>query len=170
VLIRGETVEDHGAIAQVNRAAFGGDEESRLVELLRTDALIIASLVAAGETGQVVGHILFSPVTIVTATSERRVASLAPMAVAPAVQRRGIGSLLVESGVRACAQAGYDAVIVVGHPDYYPRFGFSPELVAGLLNPFVAGKAFMGLELVRGALSDLGQGTVVYPRAFDQIS
>jgi putative acetyltransferase len=118
VLIRAETADDHAAIGQVTCAAFGGDEEARLVDLLRKARLLIASLVAVDEAGPVVGHVAFSPVTIVTANHERQVAALAPMAVVPELQRRGIGSMLVERGLQACRLAGYRAVIVVGHPDY----------------------------------------------------
>jgi putative acetyltransferase len=92
------------------------------------------------------------------------------MAVTPAQQRRGIGSMLVERGLQECKRAGYRAAIVVGHPTYYPRFGFSPKLVANLENPFAKDDAFMGMELSRGSLSDLGAGRVVYPAAFDDLS
>jgi putative acetyltransferase len=167
MLIRVETQGDEDAIARVNCAAFGGDQEARLVEQLRTDGLVIVSLVAVDDSGQIVGHILFSPVTIVTGTNERQIASLAPMAVVPSYQRRGIGVRLVEHGLQMCKHAGYRAVIVVGHPDYYPRFGFSSAFVARLDNPLGAGEAFMGLELARGSLSDLEAGRIVYPRAFE---
>ena len=170
MIIRAEALDDYDAIAEVNRAAFGGDAEARLVAWLRADRQVIASLVAVDESGQIVGHILFSPATILAGTDERQVASLAPMAVVPAHQRRGIGSMLVERGLQACKLAGYRAVIVVGHPDYYPRFGFSAALVARLENPFAAGDAFMGLELARGSLTDLNDGRIVYPAAFTYLS
>ena len=170
MLVRPEDPDDYAAIAAVNRAAFGGNEEATLVELLRKDGLIIASAVAINDSGEVVGHILFSPATILAGNNELKVASLAPMAVVPGFQCRGVGSMLVQHGLEACRQAGYRAVIVVGHPSYYPRFGFSHGLVAGLANPFTATEAFMGLELARGSLSDLGEGRVVYPDAFNQLS
>ena len=77
--------------------------------------------------------------------------------------------MLVERGIQACRQAHSRAVVVVGHINYYPRFGFSHALVSRLTNPFAAGEAFMGLELVRGALSDM-EGMVVYPPAFQVFS
>jgi putative acetyltransferase len=169
VLIRPETSADIAAIDRVNGEAFGGDQEARLVALLRERGTVITSLVAVDESRQVVGHILFSPATIVASSHEMHVASLAPMAVMPAVQRRGIGSELVERGLQACKQAGYRAAIVVGHPTYYARFGFSPAVVANLSNPFAKGDAFMGIELSRGSLSDLGSGRVVYPEVFDEL-
>jgi putative acetyltransferase len=169
MLIRPESVQDHAAVAGVNHAAFGGQVEAKLVERLRGDGLVIVSLVAVDDSGQVAGHILFSPVAVVAATGEIQVASLAPMAVLPSHQRRGIGSMLVEHGIEACRRYGYDAIIVVGHPAYYPRFGFSHALVARLQNPFAADDAFMGLELVRGSLSGV-EGKIVYPSAFDGLS
>jgi putative acetyltransferase len=97
------------------------------------------------------------------------VASLAPMAVLPALQRHGIGSRLVREGIEACRRAGYPAIIVVGHPGYYPRFGFSHCVVAHLANPFSAGEAFMGLELAPRALTSAA-GRIVYPSPFDLLS
>ena len=170
MLIRPETSDDYAAIRKVNLAAFGSPLEATLVEGLRDDGLVIASMVAVEDAGRVVGHILFSPVTIVTAEGDQmRVASLAPMSVLPSHQRRGIGSILVEHGIDVCRRAHYRAIVLVGHPSYYPRFGFSHAIVAGLRNPFAADEAFMGLELVRGALSDI-EGRVIYPEAFNQFS
>ena len=169
MVIRAETIADHGAIARVNRAAFSGDADAQLVERLRADGLAIASLVAVDDEGEIVGHIFFSPVVIETDTSELRVASLAPMAVVPTMQRRGIGSSLVRDGLEACRRSGYASVIVVGHPRFYPRFGFSHAVVAQLHNPFAEGDAFMGLEFAPGSLANLSDGRVVYPAAFNQL-
>ncbi len=82
----------------------------------------------------------------------------------PALQKKGIGGALVREGIEACAQAGYSAVIVVGHPAYYPRFGFSPAAVAHLRSPY-AGDAFMGLDLRSGFLA-AAHGGIRYPAAF----
>lgn len=169
MVIRPEADGDRAAINRLNRDAFGGDVEARLVDLLRETGAVILSLVAVDEAGEIVGHILFSPATIVSGSHEMQIASLAPMAVEPARQRRGIGSMLVQRGLHECKLAGYRAAIVVGHPSYYPRFGFSADFVANLENPFAKGDAFMGIELARGSLSDLGEGRIIYPDVFNRL-
>lgn len=161
--IREETPQDYEAIREVNRLAFHQEEEGQIVDRLRADGLVIASLVAV-EDGGVVGHILFSELPIETDRGVLRAASLAPMAVRPERQRRGIGSALVLRGLEVCRERGYSIVVVVGHPNYYPRFGFSAERARNLRSPF-AGEAFMALELTPGALEDV-VGTVRYPEAF----
>ena len=165
--IRDEATADLDAIRQVNRAAFRRDVERQLVDRLRDERLISRSRVAE-EAGRIVGHILFSSVSIEGENLTTAVASLAPMAVDPDYQRRGIGSALVKDGIEACRQDGWPAIIVVGHPYYYLRFGFSPQIVAHLKSPY-AGEAFMGLELIPGALTTV-QGAVRYPSAFELFS
>jgi putative acetyltransferase len=165
-VIRDEAPHDLETIRAVNRSAFDGEVEAALVDRLRDDAQVIASRVAEDQ-GRIVGHILFSPVWIELGDRQTMVASLAPMAVDSKVQRQGIGSALVRDGIEVCRRAGYPAVIVVGHPAYYPRFGFSARAVAHLDSPY-AGDAFMGLDLVAGTLATL-RGRVRYPSAFDSL-
>jgi putative acetyltransferase len=165
--IRDETPADFDAIRQVNSAAFSSDLEAGLIERLRDEGIIIRSLVAVADA-QLVGHILFSQVWVENDKEMVTVASLAPMAVHPDHQRRGIGSALVRDGIEVCRQDGWHAIIVVGHPGYYPRFGFSSQVAAHLKSPY-AGAAFMGLELKPGALTSL-QGQVRYPKAFDMFA
>ena len=119
--------------------------------------------------GKTVGHILFSSVIIQCRGRNVRALALAPMAVLPEVQRRGIGSQLVEKGLECCRTFGHQIVIVVGHPDYYPRFGFSSARAKGLEVPFpVPDEAFMVLELTQGALDNIS-GMVVYPAPFEDV-
>lgn len=150
VLIRLEQPDDRADVRAVNDRAFGTATESRLVDALRDlpDAL---SIVATIE-GRVVGHILFTPVTIEPSTAIR-VAGLGPMAVRPDRQRTGIGTGLVRTGLDECRRRGYRAVVVVGHPEYYPRFGFVPAHTKGLTCEFpVPPDVFMVLELEPDAL------------------
>lgn len=165
-MIREETAADRAAIAAVNDAAFGGSEESALVERLRAAGLATVSLVAIEPEG-LVGHLLLSPLEVVVDGRPVRPLSLAPLAVAPDRQRQGIGSALVREGLRLAGERGWEAVVVLGHPDYYPRFGFSAALAERLQAPF-SGPAFMALELVPSALSG-GQGRVVFPPAFGDL-
>ncbi len=163
VEIRLERPDDLEAIREVNRLAFGGEEEARLVDELRAEGYARLSLVAE-EDGNVVGHILFSDLPIITQAGTLPALALAPIAVLPGRQRQGIGSELVREGLRACAEAGHRIEVVLGHPDYYPRFGFSARLAEKLKAPFL-GPAFMALELVPGALTDV-MGEVCYPPPF----
>jgi putative acetyltransferase len=163
-LIRPETTADHAAIREVNRTAFGGEAEARLVDALRLGGYARVSLVAELD-GRVVGHILFSAMTIATPRGNIEALALAPMAVVPSHQRRGIGSSLVGEGLRACREAGHRIVIVVGHPAFYPRFGFSAKLAEPLESPY-SGPAFMGVELVPHALQGI-EGEVRFPPPFD---
>jgi putative acetyltransferase len=164
--IRPERPEDIPQVYQVNLAAFGRDAEARLVDLLRDAGAALVSLVAV-DGGEVVGHILFSPVTI--EGYDRPAAGLAPMAVLPGQQRRRIGSALVERGLAACRDAGMEAVVVLGHPEFYPRFGFVPASRFGLDCEYpVPDEVFMALELTPGALAG-AHGTVRYRPEFNQV-
>ena len=117
---------------------------------------------------QLIGHILFSPVTLSGQPRSPAIAGLGPMAVLPEWQRRGIGSLLVTTGLAYCASADYVAVVVLGHPAYYPRFGFVPASGFKIKSEFnVPDEVFMVKELQNGALQDL-MGTIQYHPAFKQ--
>jgi putative acetyltransferase len=151
------------AVRSVNEAAFGQPDEADLVDRLRSEGLVLASLVAEYGT-QITGHILFSRMWIDTARDSVPAAALAPMAVAPPYQRQGIGGRLIRSGLDRLRKRGEEIVIVVGHPDYYPRFGFTTENARSLESPFPR-HAFMALELSPGAL-DGACGKVRYPAAF----
>jgi putative acetyltransferase len=125
--IQEERPSDIAAIRDVNRRAFGQDQEANIVDALRSNGGSLLSLVAS-LNGRVVGHIMYSPITVRDVTG----AALGPMAVLPEYQRQAIGTKLVETGNEKLKAAGYPFIIVVGHPDYYPRFGFTPASAHGI--------------------------------------
>lgn len=171
--IREERPEDYEAVRRVNESAFERPQEAALVDALRGAARPYISLVAVEEGHGVVGHIFFSPVTIEPEGESARgpfpAMGLAPMAVAPASQRTGIGSRLVRAGVEECVRANFAAVFVLGHPDYYPRFGFSPAAPRGFSCVYdVPAEVFMVAELAPGALAGRA-GLVKYHPSFASV-
>ena len=161
--IRTETAADRAAVRRVNEAAFGQPEEADLVDRIRERAAGYLGLVAT-EAGEVVGHIAFSPVEI-DGHPGVSVWGLAPMAVRPDRQRAGVGSRLVRAGLAACRAEGEEAVVALGHPAYYPRFGFASAAGRGIGNEYGAPpEAFMVLDLVPGALDGVA-GTARYDPA-----
>ncbi len=166
--IRPERATDVEAIGTLNQLAFGTPLEATLVDALRREATGLVSLVAE-DNGVIVGHILFSPVTLAPVTGpgiNLALAGLGPMAVTPLRQRAGIGSALVQRGLDRCRQHGYAAVVVLGHPEFYPRFGFVPASRFRLTCEYdVPDEVFMALELVAGALPQTG-GMIRYHPAF----
>ena len=163
--IRPERPEDVPLVRAVNERAFGQPDEAALVDAVRARGERRISLVAVdGE--RLVGHILFTPVTIRAPDRVRDAAGLAPMAVDPDYQRRGIGSRLVTRGLELCRASGYRSVVVLGHPTYYPRFGFVPARLHGIRFELdVPDDAFMVLELEPGALDGCA-GVARYVREF----
>ncbi len=162
--IRLETEADHRAVHSVNEAAFPSPAEANLVDALRSSGAVVLSLVAEAE-GRIVGHILFSPMSL-SEPATAKVVGLAPMAVLPSYQRQGIGSALVREGLLRCREAGYGAVVVLGHPEFYPRFGFIPAARFGLRSEYdVPDDVFMVTELIPGALAQ-ASGLIRYDRAF----
>ena len=162
--IRHETPDDRPAVRQVNERAFGRPAEATLVDMLRSANRALVSLVALDQ-GRVVGHILFSPVTVTEAPERFRAVGLAPISVLPEWQHRGIGSTLVWHGLDACRRQGCDAVVVLGHEKYYPRFGFVKATDFGLQNEYDAIESFMAMELRGGALKEI-RGLVTYASEF----
>jgi len=166
--IRSERHEDIDAIFEVNFQAFGQDGEARLVKALRDggDYLRELSLVAVSGD-RIIGHILFPPITIVSDTAETPALALATLSVHQDYQCLGIGTALIEEGLKECQHLGHHIVIVVGHPSYYPKFGFTVARDFGINAPFPCpDEAFMALQLTSGALDGIS-GTVRYPLAFD---
>jgi putative acetyltransferase len=164
--IREERAGDIDAIRDVNRLAFGQEAEGRLVDRLRDEAYARVSLIAEVEA-HVVGHILFSDLPIMAPDQTLPAVALAPMAVVPEHQRRGIGSALVNAGLTACRSRGFRVAIVLGHRAFYPRFGFSSTLARQLDAPY-RGEDFMAVELESGALAGV-RGRVSYPPPFAEV-
>jgi putative acetyltransferase len=165
--VRRELPTDSDAVRAVNRAAFETNVEADLVDRLRVQASPLISLVA-DDSGSVVGHILLSPAAL-PGHMDVNIMALGPVAVLPAQQRSGVGSMLVRAGLEECRQLGFGAVIVIGHADYYPRFGFQPASRFGLGCEYdVPDDVFMAVELEPGALSGK-TGKVRYHPAFAQV-
>jgi putative acetyltransferase len=166
--IRPEEPRDVETIDRITELAFGQRGEADVVRELRRQGAALVSLVAEADGG-VVGHILFSPVQVHDDSFEGSAVGLAPMAVSPGRQRQGIGSRLVERGLDTCRERGYAAAVVLGHPQFYPRFGFRPALEHGLHCEYpVPPEVFMAMELEPGALSRV-EGLVTYHPAFAEI-
>lgn len=165
--VRPEAAGDVEAIHRVNRLAFGQDVEADLVDALRRNGGLVVSLVAEDDSGEICGHVAFSEVTVTGDQGTFRSMGLAPLAVLPERQRTGAGSQLTRAGLDALRRAGHPVVFVLGHPDYYPRFGFQPAEPRGLRweRPCSPG-AFMVLELQPGTLAGR-TGVVRYRPEFD---
>lgn len=168
--IRQELPDDAPGISEVHLQAFGQDGESRLVDALRNDGVVNPDLSFVAVHGErIIGHILFTPVQIVSGMVASPALALAPLGVHQDYQCRGIGAALIEEGLDECRRLGHHIVIVVGHPLYYPRFGFTAASGAGITAPFPCpDDAFMALSLKPGALDGIG-GMVRYPAAFDAV-
>jgi len=166
VAIRTEEPGDHARTYEIVRSAFDSRVQADLVEALREAAEPSLSLVAlAGD--DLVGHIFFSPVTFASATAAAA-AQLSPVSVAPSMQRRGIGSSLIRSGLAGCRDLGWSSVFLVGNPLYYARFGFEMAGPRGLSCPGPHGPFLQVLELERGALAGT-TGLVRFHPAYDAI-
>lgn len=179
MLIRPEQPVDLAGIGEIHRRAFGRDEEADLVDRLRAASDVDPALsLVAEHDGALVGHVLFprieiradappSPAIERSETGLQTPAlALAPMAVVPEYQRRGVGTALVQEGLSACRKRGHGVVVVLGHPEYYPRFGFQPASRFEIRAPIaVPDDAFMVLALSPAALEGV-RGVVRYPPAF----
>lgn len=159
-MIRLARASDHAAIREVVDAAFGRGHEGDIVDHLREDGDVLFELVEEAG-GEVAGHILFSRLW---ADSAHLYAALAPLSVRPDLQLKGAGQRLTRAGLEMAKEFGAHAVIVLGHPKYYPRFGFSTEAAANIACPYSGLPAFMALEVEPGALA--APITVAYPDAF----
>lgn len=163
--IRPETAADYAAVADVTAAAFGKQDEARLVAAIRTSEEFVPELtLVAEENGRIVGHVMYSYSALEGA--EMRLLQLSPLSVAPDRQRTGIGSALTRESLRLADERGEPLVLVLGHPSYYPRFGFRPASTLGLLapDPEWPDEAFMAVPLT--AYDPALRGRVTFAPAF----
>jgi putative acetyltransferase len=173
VHIRRERPSDFDAIRLINNLAFGRDEEGRLVDNLRQNNKLIISLVAvreraeAGQHQEIIGHIAFSPATLDPQAGDISILCLGPVAVLPDYQNQGVGSQLTKEGLKRCRDLGCSVVVLVGHPEYYPRFGFVRARPLGIEceYPQAPDDAWMLLELRKGALAGC-RGRIIFQPEF----
>jgi putative acetyltransferase len=167
IRIRDEAAGDLNAIRSLHEQAFETQAEAELVNLLRARGKGVISLVAEMDR-EIVGHILFSPVSIEPPAPGWNALGLAPLAVIPRLQRQGIGSKLVKSGLQRSRQTGIELVFVLGHPNYYPKFGFTQATACGFENEYQADDAFMVIEITPGAAVKY-KGLVKYAPEFNEM-
>jgi len=167
IIIRQESREDLVRIKEINDRAFEQEDESCLVDKLRKKDQFIPELSLVAEADEtVVGHILFYPVIINSANQKHTTLSLGPMSVLSEYQKKGIGGKLINEGLKRAKKFGFRSVIVVGHPEYYPKFGFTKASKWSIKVPFeVPDEVFMALEIVEGELQDKS-GIIEYPVEF----
>ncbi|MBO9600252.1 MAG: N-acetyltransferase [Cohnella sp.] len=169
ILVRTETPADYAQVREANVRAFGGrDDEANLVERIRKSEGFIPYLSLVAETdGRVAGHLLLSKAAVVNEEDANDVIVLAPIAVLPEYQRQGIGSQLITEGLLRCKELGFGLVLLIGHPAYYPKFGFKPARPIGLeLKQFeVPDDVFMVYEVLENTRRRI-EGELQYPKAF----
>lgn len=165
--IRAENAADQAEVAKIVEDAFESTAEAGLVDALRSQATPLVSLVAEDKNA-IIGHIMFSPVSLAD-YPHISLMGLAPMAVDPKHQRSGIGSALIRAGLRQCRDIGTVAIVVLGHPEYYPRFGFVPASRFDLGCEYdVPDEVFMAIELQEGSLKG-ASGIIKYHEAFSSL-
>lgn len=169
MIVRRERPNDKDSITSVHDGAFLGSGESRLVSLLReSDAFVPKLSLVAELDGQIVGHVLFSKIILREDERDLKSLSLAPVAVLPAHQKRGIGNALISKGLELARELGFRSVLVLGDPAYYGRFGFRHDLVKNIECRYFC-EQFAGLELEPGALSKISAAIAKYPAAFTSV-
>jgi predicted N-acetyltransferase YhbS len=174
IIIRKETPEDYAWVVELTEKAFetmpfsDGNEGKLVGNLRKTDMFISELSLVAELDNQVVGHILFSPILIDNGQELFESLALAPVSVLPEYQNQGIGSKLINEGHKVARKLGFKSVIVLGHPEYYPKFGYKPASEWGIKSPFDLpdDNVFMAMELTPGALNKVS-GKVIYPAEFE---
>jgi len=169
IVIRKEEEKDYKKIYEVNKLAFQQENEGKLIEKIREGDNFFPELSLVAEIdNRIVGHILLSKIKIVGDSVYESLA-LAPMAVIPNLQRQGIGSALIKKGMEKAKEQGFSSIIVLGHKDYYPKFGFQKASKWNIRCPFeVSDEAFMAIELKENALKSK-PGVVEYPDEFIEV-
>ncbi len=172
VKIRQESAVDSAEVLEVVRLAFGRTVESQLVEKFRRNPNYVPELSLVAEfEGHIIGHILFFPVEVRVDGEELQTLVLAPLSVHPSYQRRGVGGELAKAGLVAVKQRGYCSVLVVGHPNYYPRFGFRPASEWGLkMKEANSPEAFMAIEFIEGGLKRCKESFLFPMELFDCVT
>lgn len=171
IKIRQECEKDYNRTEEIVKQAFLGEEfsdqtEHKLVHRIRKSNAFIPELSLVAVEKEVIGHILLSKIKIVDGSTAVDSLALAPVSVAREYQKKGIGSLLISSVIRKAKELGYHSVIVLGHKEYYPKFGFKPASLWNIRAPFdVPDEVFMAIELTENALQNV-QGVVQYSEAF----
>lgn len=172
LILRQEIPDDFIEVFEVNRAAFGQENEAKLVDSLRSNPKVFVPelSIVATEHNKIVGHILFTKINIKDNKGNINISlGLAPMAVKPELQKNGIGGQLIRKGLETAKDLGFKSVIVLGHENYYPKFGFEPAKKWNIKAPFdVPSNAFMAIELQPGGLKNIS-GTVIYPKEFESV-
>jgi putative acetyltransferase len=170
-IVRTENVSDHTAIHHVETAAFDRPDEADLVDRLREANALLLSLVAE-QAGEIVGHVAFSPVKVTADDETYTAVGLGPVAVLPSMQKQGIGGMLIREGLKQLREAGHELVFLIGHPAYYPRFGFRPAVQLGFGSDYITegepNDHFMVIALVDGAFDDRA-GQVRYHPDFEDV-
>ena len=171
IKIRKENRNDYTDVFNLNKVAFEEDEEARLVDLLRKSSAFIPELsIVAIIENSIVGHILFTKIKIIDDKgNENESLALAPMAVSPKYQKSGIGGQLIKNGLDKARELNFKSVIVLGHENYYPKFGFEPTTKWEITSRYdVPTNVFMGLELVDDGLENIN-GIVQYSKEFGEV-
>ena len=175
ITIRKEESFDHNWVIELTEKAFetleiSDHNEGKLVDKLRKAPTFIEELsLVAEHNGQVVGHILFTPIIIDNGQQQFRSLVLAPVSVLPEFQKRGIGGQLIRAGHQKAIELGFQSVILIGHPEYYPRFGYKPASTWGIKTHYElpSDDVFVAVELIEGALSNVS-GMVIFPPEFGE--
>ncbi len=170
ITIRSEKPEDFQGIERVNDLSFKRKAEGKLVDEIRKLPEFVSALsIVAEQDEQIVGHLLFLPVVIKQKDKTHSTLTLAPMSVLPDYQKKSVGKLMIIYGLQKAKELGYKSVVVLGHPSYYPKFGFEKASKWKIKSPFPApDEVFMALELEKGSLDSI-QGNVIYPPVFDLV-